>query len=102
MRKKKTAARPQAKRRTRRAENKQIRELRKQVETVLAGPEFKRMSKALRHSLAQRLGATEIPEGGLMLQMPTPMLAEDLKARLRRVRDDDKYSYCNIYCYSFW
>ena len=84
----------------RRVENKQIRNLRKEVEAVLADPKFTKMSKAFRHSLAQRLGVKEIAEGGLVIQAPAPITIKDI--RKLGMGEDTPYSYGNLYSYSFW
>lgn len=81
-------------------ENKQIKNLRKEIEAILSDPEFNKMSKAFRHTLAQRLGIKEIAEGGLVLQAPAPITITEL---IRRgIGKDDPYSYGNIYSYNFW
>lgn len=95
----------------RKVENKQIRKMRKEIEAIMADPEFGKMSRAFKHTLAQRLGVKEFKEGGLILQAQAPVALRDILkdagvkiSDLGRIEDvlDDPYSYGNIYSYSFW
>jgi len=105
MKKKKTTT----KKRT--VENKQIKKMRKEIETIMTDPEFEKMSRTFKHTLAQRLGVKEFKEGGLILQAQAPVALKDILKEagvkisdLDRIKDilDDPYSYGNIYSYSFW
>jgi hypothetical protein len=92
------------------AESKEIKKVRREVETLLADPKFKKMSRAFKHSLAQRLGVKDFEEGGLIIEASAPVTIREIMKRAN-ITDlvkpgarwpDDNYFYCNIYCYSFW
>ena len=91
-----------------RREDKRVRDLRKEVEALLAKPEFQRTSKAFRQALAQRLGIKEFEDGGLVIQAPAPVslreIAKESGVDLRHIEDylDTPCLYGNIYSYSFW
>lgn len=98
-----------ARARRRNVESKEIRALRKEVEALMASGKMKQISKAFKHTLAQRLGVKELKEGGLSLEANAPVkLREIIKQTgdfdIANLADhmDDPYSYYNIYRYSFW
>jgi hypothetical protein len=54
-------------------ENAQIKEIRKDVEALLANPEFEKMSKAFQNSVAKRLGLKELKGSGIVPQARIPV-----------------------------
>ena len=90
--------------------NEQIERLRNEVSALMEEPEFKEMSEAFKHALAQRLGIKPFTEGGLMVHGNAPINLNDLIREhnirdlndIKRYDDDDPYCYGNIYSYSFW
>jgi hypothetical protein len=92
--------------------NEQIEEIRREVEKLLAEPEFEEMTRTFQHALAQRLGLEDFEEGGLVVQAPTPTTLKGILNRagitdLEQLRAIDRwpdapYSYGNIYTYHFW
>lgn len=81
----------------RRAENEQIRKIRRKIEEILADPEFKNLSRTLKHTIAQRFDLKEFKEGGLVLQTKAPVTLGGGGGG-----GGTPYSYGNIYSYSFW
>ena len=95
-------------------ENKQIAAIRSEIEGLIARPEFYQMSKAFKHSLAQRLGLKEFKEGGLVIQAQVPITLRDILEDTQTNEPVDQLKersnllgygaspYGNIYSYSFW
>lgn len=96
--------------------NMQIKKIRKEIENLIKDPEFEKMSKAFRHTLAQRLGIKDLKEGGLVIQAGLPFTLRDVLEdagipfedsddfRIKLINQVDKHqvAYGNVYSYGFW